>query len=595
MTDDQRKADLERASNQNSFADVAPNVEHTPGKWFFGSSVPDPLRAVVGSTAPGKAVFGSTDFAAKDLDLNQMIDLVEQTNPEDLESSGNALLAARTAIASAAKELDGRITHVRWVGEAGKAFREWGASLVTSTTDLGEFAGKAGDQLLAASMGLASVRKAMPGRDPKNLKRPERFTDAEKAAKQEDYDAALKVEKDRQEAINQMNRLASYYAVSSQQLSVLQENPPTFRPMPNVGVPPAPEREFDGPGGSAAASGGAGSATRFDASAETTGRTGLHGSGDRSVPSSVGKGTVVYPDGSVGTSIDSVGTLPPTPTTATTGPMPPVTGAPPTAGGQSGTFDNFGPSIPGQSRGRTMGGGTSGFRPPASAQGRTQPGLTNPVTGRATGPGATNQLGRPTATGQPVARGGGPGARPLPTGHSGVSGGTPRAGGTVGPRANVGPATGAGRANGVVGGRPTANGGTATAKSGPQIPRGTVVGAGPTATPRPSTGGPAQRGVFGAPQAGARPGVGAGGVSRGAGTGGSKPVTGSPAGRNSAVQAERNGMTRGGEGLARRPDRKAKPGHEADARGPQCPPDAAEGEATHLPNKPRRDVPPVVN
>ena len=50
-----------------------------------------------------------------------------------------------------------------------------------------------------------------------------------------EYEAAVKVEKDRQEAINQMNRLSSFYAVSEQTLAA--QEPPVFAVMPAVGVP----------------------------------------------------------------------------------------------------------------------------------------------------------------------------------------------------------------------------------------------------------------------------------------------------------------------------------------------------------------------
>jgi hypothetical protein len=612
MTDEQREADLERARNQNSFADLARNIEHSGGTGLFPQLVINPVRAVVGSTAPGKAVFASTDFAAKNLDLNEMIDLVEQTDPEDLESSGNALLDARKAIADAAKTLDTDMKAVPWVGEAGEAFRKWGESLVKGSNELSEFAGKAGDQLVAAAMGLASVRKAMPARDPKNLKRPENFTDAEKAAKKDDYDAAVKVEKDRQEAINQMNRLASYYAVSSQQLATLQEKPPTFGDVPRFGG-----MEYEGaataPGGAVSSAPRGVNAAEYHAPAEAQGRSGVSDPSGTPTPSASGRTTVTLPDDHVGTNIDSVGTLPPTTTTPTTGHTPPVTGTPPTAG-QPGTFDPYVPSVPGRATGRTPS-GTSGLRTPVTAQGRTQPSPVNPATGRTTGPGAAQQMGRATGpgtaqqmgrtagpgaaqqmgratpTGQAPARGAGSGSKPFPMGQAGVSGGTPRTSGTPSARGSAGPATGAGRANGVVGGRPTATGGAA-AKGGPRIPRGTVIGTGPTATPRPSSGA-GQRGVIGAPPAGARPGAGA--ASRGGATGAAKPVTGSPVGRNSAVQAERNGMTRGGAGLACRTADNGKPDDERDTQGTPRPDHVVEDPETHLPDRPRRDVPPVVN
>ncbi|MER6344192.1 hypothetical protein ACWC10_07335 [Streptomyces sp. NPDC001595] len=596
MTDEQHKGDVERVSNQNSFADIARNVEHSGGNGFFDRLVTNPLRAVVGSTAPGKAVFSSTDFDAKNLDLNEMIDLVEQTNSEDLESSGKALWDARDAIKAAADELKGRIDKLRWKGQAGEAFRGWGGSLVTSTTDLSEFAGKAGDQITAAAMGLASVRAAMPARDPRNLKRPESFTDAEKTAKKDDYDAAVKVEKDRQEAINQMNRLASYYAVSSQQLAALQEKPPTFQSMPDVGVP-SPQQHWGSPETGGAAVGGAAgraAAAEYQAPVEQQGRARAEGVSDAPTSTTPATGKVTLPDSAVGTNIDSVGTLPPTTTTPVTGHTPPIAATPPATTGPSGMFDNYGPSVPGRASGRTTG-GSGGLRNPVTAQGRSQPGLTNSANGRTSGPGGTNQMGRPTATGQATGRGGGSGSKPFPMGQSGVSGGTPRQSGATGQRGS-GPATGAGRANGVVGGRPAPTGG-ATAKGGSRIPRGTVIGNGSVNNGRPSAGGVGQRGVVGAPQTGARPGAGAGagGTSRGGSTGGARPVTGSPTGRNSAVQSERNGMTRGGAGLVRGPGGRGKPDDERDEQGTPRPDYLVEDPETHLPNRPRRDVPPVVN
>ncbi|MEU2271021.1 hypothetical protein ABZ568_32345 [Streptomyces olindensis] len=590
MSDDQHKADLGRVSHQNSFADIARNVEEPEGNGLLARLVSDPLRAVVGATAPGKAVFGSTDFDAKNLDLNEMIDLVDQTDPEDLESSGKALWDARDAVKAAADELDGRINKLRWIGQAGTAFRDWGSSLVASTHDLSDFAGKAGDQITAAAVGLASVRRAMPARDPHNRKRPESFTDAEKAADKGEYDAAVKVEKDRQEAINQMNRLASYYAVSSQQLQVLQEKPPTFRPMPDVGVPLPRRTEGSGSSGSASVSDGSAASTGRYTPTESAGRGGVPGSSDTPVPSTP-VGTVAYPEDSVRTNIDSVGTLPPATTTTATGHTPPATGTHPTVGGQTGMFDSHGTPVPNRVSGRTAG-GSNGLRAPASAQGRTQPGLTNSGTGRATGSGSTSQTGRPTPTGQPAGRATGSTAKSSSMGH-GVTGGTPRVGGTAAPRATTGPATGAGRANGVVGGRPTTAGGV-PAKGGARVPRGTVIGAGPKAMPQPLTGGPGQRGVVGTPPAGGRPGGGTGGAAR-EGTGGSKPVTGNPSARNSAAQAERNGMTRGGTGLVRVPVDKGKPGEGRNAPGTPCPDYLGDNGEPGPPDKPRRDVPPVAN
>ncbi|MFD7283604.1 hypothetical protein ACFV80_43095 [Streptomyces sp. NPDC059862] len=589
---DEHKVDLERVRQQNSFADIARSVEDTPDGGLFTRLVNGTLHAVVGATPSGQAVYRSTDFDGTNLGLNQLLDLVETTNPEDLESSGKALWEARDAIKAAAKELDGHIEHVRWVGESGEAFRKWGRSLVVSTEDLSDFAGSAGDQITAAAEGLASVRKAMPSRDTQpDRKRPENFTEAEKAADKEEYAAAVRVEKDRQEAINQMNRLASYYAVSGQQLEALSA--PKFESMPDVGVP-EPRPDY---GGGSAAEGARSVASSAVASGhaapQSAGHVPVQGASETPTSSTGIAGRVAYPDEPVGTNINSVGTLPPTTTTPATGNTPPITGTPPTGGGQPSMFGGgYTPQIPNSLSGKTTG-GAGGLRTPASTQGRAgMTGAPNSSSGRTGGQGPLSQMGRATSTGQPVARGAASGSRSFPMGP-GVTGGTPRASGTAASRAVGGPATGAGRANGVVGGRPATAAGGIAAKNGPRIPQGTVIGAGPTANARPTTGRPGQRGVFEAPEPGARSAT-SGNASRGV-SGTPQAVTGSPTARTSAAGAERNGMTRGGSGLVRGPGGQGRPRDGKDAEGSPRPGHSVEDEETHLPNKPRREVPPVVN
>ncbi|MFG2358135.1 hypothetical protein [Streptomyces sp. NPDC048521] len=592
MGENQHKADLDRVSQQNNFADLARGAaEHPHGGGFLRETINGVVRQAAKGTPYSEAMVSRTEF--DDYDLNAMLDLVEKTNPEDLESSGRALWDARDAIKGAADELKGQFETVPWVGKAGDDFRKWGVGLVSSTYDLSAFAGGAGDQITAAAVGLASVRKAMPARDTQaNRKRPEHFTPAEKAANKEEYAAAVKVEKDRQEAINQMNRLASYYAVSREQLQVLDEKAPTFKEMPKVGVP-RPTTYGQRPGAQGAVSHGTGGAAStavgtHHATIGPAGHVGVPETGETPAPTSHIPERIPHPDLPVGTHIDSTGTLPP-PTTTGPGPSstPPVTGTPPTSGGQPNIFEGpVGTPIPNRASGRGLN-GTGGFRTPPSAQGR--PGTTNP--GRVTGQGPMNQMGRATSTGQSAAKGATSGSKPFPMGR-GVSGGTPRHGGTAAPRANSGPATGAGRSNGVVGGRPTATGG-ASSKSGARVPRGTVIGGEGAANSRGTTGRLGQRGVFGAPESRAGLGSSAKGSRPGAGT--SESVTSRPTARNSKAEAERNGMTRGGSGLMRGAGHNGKPGDEERAQGTARPDYLVEDEETHMPDKPRRDVPPVVN
>ncbi|QTE01275.1 hypothetical protein [Streptomyces cyanogenus] len=580
MTDKKHEEDLHRVSRQNSMADIVRGVEDGSLP-FLGMA-----RPVVEATPFGRAVAARTDFDKRDLELNKMIDLVESTDPEDLESSGKALWDARDAIKKAADDLKANIDQVHWVGESGEAFRGWGDNLVTNTHHLSEFAGAAGDQITAAAVGLAAVRGAMPARDTRaEPKRPDKFTEAEKTANAKDYAAAVKVEKDRQEAINQMNRLASYYAVSEEVLAALpaKDKTPDFTSVPDVGVPRPTywSGENSPTSGTGSPHTGTGSTPALGHHTAAVGpdhvtRHVVTGDTTPRVPATDPTRNIPLPEEPVGTHIDSTGTLPPPTTTHTTGPTPPVTGMPPTNGGQPDPLGGGGYRVPlpNPTSGRSLN-GSRGYRTPPFAQGRAgTTGLTSPTgPGRTAAQGPTNPMGRTTPTGQSAGRS----TTPSPMGRA-VTGGTPRPGGTATPRGNTAPTTGAGRSNGVVGGRPTATGGPA--KGGAKIPRGTVIGGEAQTNSRSAPGRLGQRGVFGASESTVRPGVKAPGSSGSrTGAGVSEAVTGRPSARNSAAGAERNGLTRGGAGLVRGAGHKGKP-EDVD-------------EETYLPDEPRRDVPPA--
>ncbi|MFF9493802.1 WXG100 family type VII secretion target [Streptomyces flaveolus] len=599
MTDEKHEQDLERVSGQNTFTDLTRHAEQNPSDGFLFGAIDNMVRTAAKGTPYERGVHGRTEF--DDYRLNQMIDLVEQTNPEDLESSGKALWDARDAITEAAKELDGHIENVHWVGESGEAFRKWGRSLVTSTYGLSDFAGGAGDQITAAAVGLAAVRKAMPPRDTRPAGqdvKPEKLPTPKQVEGNPEYAEAVRVEKDRQEAINQMNRLSSYYAVANEQLIALP--PPEFKTMPDVGVPKPAGGHEEWPQGTspsqrAATVGGASSqAVSFSA-----GHAGTNGGLDTPLPPSQAADKSAYPNAptvpSVGTSIDSVGTLPPATTPSVTGHTPSVPTTP-MAGGTTNFPGGDGYGLPLPAVASPKGGRASGgVRAPVSAQGLAgKTGTSNSVPGRAVGAGQgpLRQLGQSAATGQSGARGATGAARSLPMGP-GVTGGTPRAGGVGTPRAAGGPATGAGRSNGVVGGRPTAAP-AASAGTGRQIPRGTVVGAGKSATTHGSAGRLPQRGVVGALQPSAGQGAGTGGPRVVPG----KPdaVTSKPAARTSASGAERNGMTRGGTGLQRSPGAQGKPGDRRESgRVRRQDREVEEETATDLPTEPRRDTLPGSN
>ena len=574
-----RKADLEHVNEQVGVIDATNTVSRMLNHTFLGGGV---------------RFFGKTDFEGHE--LNDMVDMVESANPEHLETAGKALWDARDAINDAAEELSGHIGRVDWEGESGSAFRTWGGNLVTHARDLATFAEVAGTQITAAATGLASVRKSMPPRDARLVPKTVSEIPAPKRVEgNHEYAAAMKAEDHRQEAINQMNRLSSFYAVSEETLAA--QEPPVFEPMPAVGVPKPVPGYFnggpeDGGPGHDSPRGGNESGTTHRPPADTVVRR-THPA-DLPPASKRADDSVTLPDRPVGTEIDSVGTLPQETVHHATVVPPSVTGP---SGAPAGTVPPFTtgsvPPVPGGlvARASTRGGGI-GPRSSVPAQGRVG---TNPVatSGKSTGRGPTGPVGRAATTGQPGARGGTSATGKPPMGRS-VTGGMPRSGDTATGRAGNVPGgrsagagtTSAGRANGVVGGKPSKA--AASGKTGPRLPRGTVVG-GKGANESPTSGERlGQRGVIGAPNP-ARPN-GPQQTSRRS-TSNADGVVGAPKGRTPGTRS--NGFTSGGTGLVRGP-------------GGKHGPDQARGKGTSRRERPtedeersredtRRDVPPATD
>ncbi|WP_406121432.1 hypothetical protein [Streptomyces sp. NBC_00989] len=448
-----------------------------------------------------------------------MIDLVHQSNPADLEHAGEALAKASKAINEAAVELRGHLKHAGedWQGDAGTAFQKWGEGLATHTESLATYADGAGVQVTAAATGLASVRSSLPPRDTRPVldqKKPGQLPVLQQFEGNKQYTEAVQVEKDRQEAINQMNRLASFYSVSGSELAKLEKAAPEpYRAMPDVGV----QGPVDSPG-----PGGSGSTDNSNSGSVHRAVVRESGDGHVSVPSDVSGDklpTEHHPANTnldvhrptVGTEINSVGTLPPetvkptpvTPTPSVTGPsgpsagmLPPMgTGAvPPAFGGPVGRAAGLGGRTPGSAQGRvsTSEGTTAG--------GRTARGAAGPV-GRASAVGQQGARGPASATGRSPMGRGVTGGVPRSAGTTGSrTGGAPggRVGGVAGqPSPRTGPgATGAARTGGVVGGRPTSQPGPNA--TGARVPRGTVVGGEGASGARPNGEKPGQRGVIGA-------------------------------------------------------------------------------------------------
>ncbi|MFJ4922725.1 hypothetical protein [Streptomyces sp. NPDC088725] len=528
----QHEQDQARVSIRNTQIDIAQMMRR---------GTDSPLGAG-GSTGSG----GRTSFEGHD--LNAMIDLVEHANPADLESAGNALWDARDALRDAAQELQDYVDKVEWKGESGTEFRSFGRALAEHARNLGTFAETAGTQIVAAGTGLSSVHKSMPPRDSRAVKKPVDeflFTGPE-------YDEAVKVEANRQEAINQMNRLASFYSVSEETLA--GEEPPEFGRMLKASVPRPDERlGTEGPAGVAGAGADLSGGT---APQPVSGYSNLgnasHGSEERAV-----RTDLPNRDRDTSLEINSVA-APPSPAVHYAATSLPASNAPASSSG--------------------------GFVPPSAG------GFTKPVTSGVPRPAGTS--GTPRTGGQNVPRADG---RSSPTGRPGAGssqnpvagrpgspGGNPSAG-----RAGTGGPTGPrpGRASGIVGGTPQP---AASGPSGSRMPRGTVVGGQGSGVGRPSAGRPGQQGVIGASPANdtSRPG--------GRSAAGSNGVVGTPRGSASGSRPGTKGFTQGGAGLVRGPAGRNRPGEdEHEETGSSRPDYLTEDEQTWTAGR-RSAVPPVI-
>lgn len=434
-------------------------------------------KKVLNLFAPGGgSTGGRTSFEGHD--LNAIIDLVENSNPADLENAGEALWKARDAIRSAAKDLGDYIDKVDWQGESGEAFRKWGKGLVGHATKLSDFADAAGTQITVAGTGLASVRNSMPPRDRRMIQ-----TDVDdilfpaRTQTNPVYAEAMAVERNRQEAINQINRLASYYAVSEEVLAA--QEPPRFDQRLGIDVPrPVGNGEQNvSPGlssGGTETLGADRAAPVVSERAVLGGSPGVGSQSGRSPAEVLGPAPVL--DGRVGTEINSV--APPTvPNTLTTTapPTPPVANGPGPNVPTPPMVTSFGNQVPaGPPRYTGASGGPRSVNPVGGGLGKAAPMGAGPTTARGD---AGMPVGRPSpmASGPSAAGRIGGGTQPPMAGQSGVMGGRPTAapGGTAVPGSSR-----TGQGTGIVGGTPQRTVSGVSGMGGTRgVPRGTVIGA----------------------------------------------------------------------------------------------------------------------
>lgn len=545
---------------------------------IFGTDVTERVREIAGSFFGGTGrPAGRTSFEGHE--LNAMIDLVEKSNPADLEAAGQALYKARDAIREAAKELGDHIAAVAWTGAANVAFRDWGAGLVAHATRLSDFADSAATQITVAGTGLASVKSSLPPRDNRAVRKHVKDIPApERIDSNPEYTAAVRVEEHRQEAINQANRLASYYSVSAEVLAT--QEPPRFdmklsvdMPRPRGKISPGSSGNNSGSTGGSLPGHAAGTgAVRHSVIGEAGSSSGHH--------SAEVLGTTTNPtlDGGTRTEIDGV-TAPPAPTTTT---LPGSSPVPTATGGSTGPTSTLFPPTGPLGTNPVQGGGpksATGITGASKGSGRTGlPGGTASAHGGTTGPGGRG--GTSTGGSQGIGRSTGTGGSSSAAGRSGVSGGRPVAGKT-GSGTTSGPRAGRG---GITGGTPQQRASAAGASGARAGGRGTVIGgqgAGQGGASARSTG---QRGVIGNGAAAARP--------TGRGTPGSNGVVGTPR-AGSGGRSGGKGFTAGGAGLVRGPGKQQEHEDEDENNASTRPDYLTEDEETWTAGRPEA-APPVI-
>ncbi|SCD61004.1 hypothetical protein GA0115239_10433 [Streptomyces sp. BpilaLS-43] len=404
-----------------------------------------------------------------------MLAWLDKANSGAVKGASDRLLSAATEIKKVATELKDRPQRVSWEGEGAKAFRTWSADLANATLRLGDFSSGVSEWLAEASNAIATAQASVPrthagaqaNLDAARIARND--PDASTVAREAAETLIATQESNRQEAADQMRRLAQAYAFSAKKMDALER--PVFPPPPGAIVPPDDEhlnggidRSF---GSSDAVEGVTGyAAKRADGGAGVSETTAAF-TPTAHAPSGAAASTMSRP---VNTEIAGAVMLPDAPNAPTVphavpggvkgDGMPPLVASPAVGGSvmlpKSNATGNR--SLP-------------GVRPPASSTGGPNTG-SNPVGRPARDGGITGGRQVTQPTGRPLSglpRGNVIGGETSHTGRPPMSHG-PTVGGSGGQSGIVGGRRLASEAGGLVGGRPAQQG---QASGRPFTPGGT--------------------------------------------------------------------------------------------------------------------------
>ncbi|WP_338931421.1 hypothetical protein WEB32_13115 [Streptomyces netropsis] len=182
----------------------------------------------------------------------QLRAMIEHADAAKTRELGDKLKTAGVAIGKIGEDLRTYMSHVNWEGEAGDAFRKWGASMVNATTRLGEFSDKAGTWMGHAAETLSSVKSSMPEYSAASkatlnsylsqhpggfLLKPPASSDAPKPgggvlagpAPEAATAAQKRLDEDHAEAVSLMRKLAGSYVWSAHNMGQVER--PQFPPI----------------------------------------------------------------------------------------------------------------------------------------------------------------------------------------------------------------------------------------------------------------------------------------------------------------------------------------------------------------------------
>ncbi|MFF1959470.1 coiled-coil domain-containing protein [Streptomyces sp. NPDC058220] len=412
----------------------------------------------MGERKGGKPSSGETPFES--MTHAELTALLSSASKETAMMLAGKLTAAAATINDIGEDLKARVRIVRWDGQAGDNFREWGDQTANATLLLGSYAENAATWMTQVTQAITEAHANMPltsdtesaqaslrtaeknlaaATDPRSRNDPDARTAAQ-TSRSDAASAQASLDATHAEAVRQMRKLAETYVQSGEQINLV--TPPTFPPpagyLGEGWVQPEGYKSLPGQ-----TYGGGTSSDTSSSAAYARGAT-ADGSGgsDFAAPGGVGRVGADRPVGAtpVGMEIDSVAALPDVsvapsvtppanqPVTRPDGPISPIPGAiPPAFSGGSGLPGTTGPGrmahgvrgpvLPGQ-------GGLNPRMPMARESGIVGGRPVPPSSGRPTGgiPRGTVVGGEGTQGRGPMGRGAGPGMGGIGAGGAGQSG-----------------------------------------------------------------------------------------------------------------------------------------------------------------------------